>query len=365
MKPPGPVLCSAAQAVDKCTRQRHILSVVRRFGGFSCNMTRAEIIEVSVFSKMRGRIEGFFAELALPLLLRWQRTKDVRTCRMEGRGHPAGTTETVLLTQSPDGLAEGRGCQSSGGCFFAAVTSLSPLQVALYRFTSSRGILAFPHHSRRRRSNHARGSHFPDCHSPCAPALSLSRATEEGSAEEGSGAARDRSRDDEGRQGLQGRAALLGAAGRTGLVGQHVRRSEGPTHRLRPVRRAVPHHASAYRDDGRREDREDSSKIGSAQGLLWAFDASTSWSTRKKSGLYRVTSSNNDDTLDKVELLRAFEGGGGEHGPHAVLPHPDGKPLTVVCGNQTKLDEIRHARTCRRSGAKTTCCRECPTATAS
>jgi putative heme-binding domain-containing protein len=77
--------------------------------------------------------------------------------------------------------------------------------------------------------------------------------------------------------------------------------------------------------------------IGSAQGLLWAFDALYVVVNGPKSGLYKVTSSKKDDTLDTVELLRAFEGGGGEHGPHAVLLHPDGKRLTVVCGNQTKL----------------------------
>lgn len=78
-------------------------------------------------------------------------------------------------------------------------------------------------------------------------------------------------------------------------------------------------------------------KIGMAQGLLWAFDALYVVVNGKDSGLYKVTSSKNDDTLDTVQLLRTFEGGGGEHGPHAVIPHPDGKRLTVVCGNQTKL----------------------------
>ena len=90
-------------------------------------------------------------------------------------------------------------------------------------------------------------------------------------------------------------------------------------------------------------------KIGMAQGLLWAFDALYVVVNAKApdpkdpktpidiSGLYKVTSSKNDDTLDTVEELRRFEGGGAEHGPHAVLKHPDGKRLTVVCGNQTKL----------------------------
>jgi putative heme-binding domain-containing protein len=78
--------------------------------------------------------------------------------------------------------------------------------------------------------------------------------------------------------------------------------------------------------------------IGSAQGLLWAFDSLyVVVNAPGKSGLYRVTSSKKNDTLDTVETLKLFEGGGGEHGPHAVMMHPDGKRLTVVCGNQTKL----------------------------
>jgi len=77
--------------------------------------------------------------------------------------------------------------------------------------------------------------------------------------------------------------------------------------------------------------------IGMAQGLLWAFDGLYVVVNGKGSGLYKVTSSKNDDTLDKVELLREFGAGAGEHGPHAVMMHPDGKRLTVVCGNQTKL----------------------------
>jgi putative heme-binding domain-containing protein len=81
--------------------------------------------------------------------------------------------------------------------------------------------------------------------------------------------------------------------------------------------------------------------LGMAQGLLYAFDALyVVVNGGDKSGLYRVTDTNNDDTFDKVELLRKFDGGGGEHGPHAVIPHPDGKRLTIVCGNQTKLTKL-------------------------
>jgi putative heme-binding domain-containing protein len=82
--------------------------------------------------------------------------------------------------------------------------------------------------------------------------------------------------------------------------------------------------------------------IGEAQGLCWAFDSLyvVVNSSRRKAGLYRVTDANKDDMLDTVELLRGFEGGGGEHGPHAVMLNPDGKRLTVVCGNQTKLTKF-------------------------
>ena len=81
--------------------------------------------------------------------------------------------------------------------------------------------------------------------------------------------------------------------------------------------------------------------LGEAQGLLWAFDSLyvvVNRGQKYESGLYRVTDTNGDDTLDKVELLRKIEGG-GEHGPHAVALSPDKKSLYVVAGNATRLPE--------------------------
>lgn len=78
-------------------------------------------------------------------------------------------------------------------------------------------------------------------------------------------------------------------------------------------------------------------KIGMAQGLLWAFDALYVVVNGPNCGLYKVTSSKNNDILDTTELLRKIDGGDGEHGAHAVLLHPDGKRLTVLCGDQTKI----------------------------
>ncbi len=86
--------------------------------------------------------------------------------------------------------------------------------------------------------------------------------------------------------------------------------------------------------------------IGHANGLLWAFDSLYVMVCREGvygtgSGVYRVTDTNGDDVLDKVELLRKINGQ-GDHGPHALLLTPGGKSITVVCGNSTRLTEIQH-----------------------
>ncbi|WP_439629655.1 c-type cytochrome [Gemmata sp.] len=80
-------------------------------------------------------------------------------------------------------------------------------------------------------------------------------------------------------------------------------------------------------------------KITGAQGLL--FHKGTLYvvcNGGPGSGLYRVTSSKNDEVFDKVEKLKALAGG-GEHGPHAVRLAPDGKSLYVICGNHTRPPE--------------------------
>jgi putative heme-binding domain-containing protein len=79
--------------------------------------------------------------------------------------------------------------------------------------------------------------------------------------------------------------------------------------------------------------------IGKAQGLLWAFDSLyiVVNASPAETGLYRVRSSDGD-TFGKVERLRPISGD-GEHGPHAVMLTPDGKSLTVITGNQTRLME--------------------------
>lgn len=80
-------------------------------------------------------------------------------------------------------------------------------------------------------------------------------------------------------------------------------------------------------------------EIRAVNGMLWAFDALyvgvNDYEKKIPSGLYRVTDSDGDDQLDKVELLRDITAS-GDHGVHAVLPTPDGKGLYLVCGNNAK-----------------------------
>lgn len=86
--------------------------------------------------------------------------------------------------------------------------------------------------------------------------------------------------------------------------------------------------------------------IGEAQGLLWAFDSlyvMVNRGGKYASGLYRVTDTNGDDVLDKVETLRLLQGG-GEHGPHSVILSPDKKSIYVCVGDSTKFTDVSSSK---------------------
>ena len=83
-------------------------------------------------------------------------------------------------------------------------------------------------------------------------------------------------------------------------------------------------------------------ELGEAQGLLYAFNGLyvvVNRGGKFDSGLYKVTDSDGDDQLDKVVMLKALPGRGGEHGPHSIVLSPDGKSLYMVAGNNTTLPE--------------------------
>ena len=85
--------------------------------------------------------------------------------------------------------------------------------------------------------------------------------------------------------------------------------------------------------------RQHSSRERNGLGVWCFVRRSQRLRTKIPSGLYRITDSDGDDQLDKVELLRAMEAR-GDHGVHAVVPSPDGKSLFLITGNTTKPTEF-------------------------
>lgn len=90
--------------------------------------------------------------------------------------------------------------------------------------------------------------------------------------------------------------------------------------------------------------------IGYAQGLLWAHNSlyvmvnhNGNDHLKRKSGLYRLQDTNNDDEFDKITLLINLEGE-GEHGPHSVVLGPDGQSIYIVAGNHTDVPKMDHYR---------------------
>jgi len=56
------------------------------------------------------------------------------------------------------------------------------------------------------------------------------------------------------------------------------------------------------------------------------------------SGLYRISDSDGNGELDKVDMLRELKAS-GDHGVHAVVPTPDGKSFYLITGNNVDLTE--------------------------
>lgn len=81
--------------------------------------------------------------------------------------------------------------------------------------------------------------------------------------------------------------------------------------------------------------------IRAINGMVFAFGALyagvNDYEQEMRSGLYRISDSDGNDELDKVELLKAFESK-SDHGVHAVLPTPDGKSLYLITGNNAVIE---------------------------
>lgn len=93
--------------------------------------------------------------------------------------------------------------------------------------------------------------------------------------------------------------------------------------------------------------KADTLGMGYANGLLYAFNSlyvnvnngrnNRNWPRR--SGLYRLQDTNNDDQFDKVTFLKEFVGE-GEHGPHSIILSPDKKSLYLINGNHTDVPVV-------------------------
>jgi putative heme-binding domain-containing protein len=85
-------------------------------------------------------------------------------------------------------------------------------------------------------------------------------------------------------------------------------------------------------------------ELGGAHGLLW--HDGTLWVSVNEgpsaSGLWKVTDSNGDGDPDHPEMIQALRGR-GEHGPHSLVPSPDGKWIYLICGNHTDVPDFENS----------------------
>ncbi len=82
--------------------------------------------------------------------------------------------------------------------------------------------------------------------------------------------------------------------------------------------------------------------IRAVNGMVWAFGALycgvNDYEKKIPSGLYRLSDSDGDDRLDKVDLIRPFDSG-GDHGVHKILVTPDQQGFYLICGNNAVKTE--------------------------
>jgi putative heme-binding domain-containing protein len=83
--------------------------------------------------------------------------------------------------------------------------------------------------------------------------------------------------------------------------------------------------------------------IRAVNGMVWTHGALyvgvNDYEQKMDSGVYRITDSDGDDMLDKVETIRKVHSK-SDHGVHALVPTPDGESLYLITGNNTIPPEI-------------------------
>ena len=83
--------------------------------------------------------------------------------------------------------------------------------------------------------------------------------------------------------------------------------------------------------------------IRAVNGMVWSDGALyvgvNDYERKIPSGLYRISDSNGDDQLDKVETLHEVDSR-SDHGVHALVPTPDGEGFFLITGNNTTPPEL-------------------------
>lgn len=79
-------------------------------------------------------------------------------------------------------------------------------------------------------------------------------------------------------------------------------------------------------------------KLSNCQGILpWGNYVFAVGDGPSKTAFYRLSDTDDDGQADKVETLFKFQGGMGEHGPHAPILGPDGL-IYIMLGNHTFVE---------------------------
>jgi len=100
-------------------------------------------------------------------------------------------------------------------------------------------------------------------------------------------------------------------------------------------------------DDPVRVEMIDTTRVGAAEGVLEAFGGiyiNVNRSQTIRSGLYKLTDTNNDGVFDTTRVLRVVQGDGSDHGTHTLRLSPDRGWITMMNGNATRPTEFTSSR---------------------
>ena len=90
----------------------------------------------------------------------------------------------------------------------------------------------------------------------------------------------------------------------------------------------------------------DTTAVGAAEGVLYAFDSlylNLNRSNTMRSGLYRLRDTNGDDKFDETKVVHVLTAS-GDHGTHTLRLTPDGRMISLISGNMVPITEFTTSR---------------------